>query len=276
MFKSTIFVISCLFALVCKGQATEADSGSHEAMKFSARQQNSNSDCTTLRIPWNLCGACPLKPFKVKGGGNVNFNGINRFDIYDLSSPQCRHMLNRYVQFNPCDDVRRKAVSEMDKKGSAKKQVIYFMYSVCELCCDCVPIGSRENDYEKRKEEGTLINIKRGNCAAHFFYDTCRIWPKSSKILGLRGNASEGDEWCDDFKRWQFSPAAKGWLHNNNVGGITNGMAEAMDSVLRVSNCGLERTWKDCVRMERGQNRVWSWRTLTNMKQLSQQIGYFE
>lgn len=258
MLKSTIFVISCLFALLCKAQPTQADSASHEAMKFSARQQNSASDCTTLRIPWNLCTACPLKPFSVKKGGVVNFGGVNRFDIYDLSSTRCRHMLNRYVEFNPCDDVRKDAVRDMDKKGSAKRSVIYFMYSVCELCCDCVPIGSREEDYEKRKAEGTLINIKRGNCAAHFFYDTCRVWPKSSKILGLQGNVSsnEGDGWCDDFRTWQFSPAAKGWLHNNNVGGITGDMAEAMESLLRVSNCGLKKTWTDCVRMERGQNRV--------------------
>lgn len=256
MFKSTIFVISCLFALVCKVQATQADSGSHEAMKSSVRQQNSNSDCSTVRIPWNLCSACPLKPFTVQDG-KPNFNGINRFDIYDLSSRQCRNMLNRYVQFNPCDDVRRDAVRDLDKKVSAKEQVVYFMYTVCEMCCDCIPFGAKEDEYEKRKAEGTLVDLNRGNCPAHFFYDVCRIFPKSSNILGLRGNppSNGGDRWCDDFTEWISSPASNGWT-TSNVGGITGNMEKAMESLVRVTNCGLKQTWTNCVRLERGENRI--------------------
>lgn len=258
MFQSTIFVITCSITFAFIVQAIQTGSDRYEVINISGRQANSETNCSTLRIPWNLCSACPLKPFTVKPGGVVNFGGVNRFDIYDLSSSQCRNMLNRYVTFNPCDDVRKTAVMNMDNSGAAKRRVIYFMYSVCELCCDCVPIGSREEDYEKRKEEGTLVKIERGNCAAHFFYDTCRIWPTSSKILGLLENSTtnEGEEWCDDFRTWQFSPAAKGWLRNNDAGGITAPMADAMKSLLRVSNCGHKKTWTDCVRMERGQNRV--------------------
>ena len=167
-------------------------------------------------------------------------------------------MMQRYVDANPCDQTRKKALANIDKL-SRYKVMIYFMYSVCETCCDCIPIGAREHQYEERKKSKPLINIKRGNCAAHFHYDTCKIWPKARQITSLKGRAykySDKAQWCPDFKTWQFSPYAKGWLRNDNVDGFTWKMRRAMNSLAAKTRCGQETQWKNCVKMERAQGRA--------------------
>lgn len=217
-------------------------------------RQEKASPCTTVRIPWNLCPACKLKPFTGKGAF-LNFNGVNRYDIYDLSTPRCKNELRRYVRFNPCDTVRRNAVYSMNKKNS-KLVLIYFMYSLCETCCDCVPIGAKLGQYAQRKAANTLINIARGNCAAHFIYDTCKIWPKAGQITGLYGKQLNLPQHCPDFKNWIDSPASNGWLTNNNVGGLTPKMKRAMTQLTNTARCREETLWKNCVRMESAQRRV--------------------
>lgn len=226
---------------------------------LSARQAATN--CTVPRIPWNLCTACKLKNFTVAPGTtNVNFGGVNRFDIYDLNQTQCMKMLQRYVKFNPCDTIRANALANINKPWGYKT-IIYFMYSICETCCDCIPIGSRVSSYEEQKENGTLVNIYRGNCAAHFYYDTCRIWPEARQITGLYGkrfNSSDDPnfKWCGDFKKWQFSDNAKQWIKNNNVKGVTWRMRRAMRQMAIFGRCSEETQWKNCVNMELAQKRV--------------------
>lgn len=212
------------------------------------------SSCKTARIPPNLCPACKLKPFTGRGA-NLNFKGVNRYDIYDLSTEQCKDELRRYVQFNPCDTVRKKAVESMDDYSS-KLVLIYFMYSVCETCCDCVPIGATLEQYEERSATNTLINIARGNCAAHFIYDTCKVWPKAGQITGLDGEQLDLPQFCSDFRAWIKSPVSDGWISNNNVGGLTSKMRYAMTQLTSAARCGEETLWKNCVRMEAAQRRI--------------------
>lgn len=255
-----LFTLSPVVLIVALLLSTQAVGTSFGIYHLSARQAAA-PNCTVPRIPWNMCTACKLKPFTVNPGtNNVNFHGVNRFDIYNLSSPQCRKMIERYVAFNPCDTVRANALAKLDT-DTGYRTMIYFMYSVCETCCDCIPIGSRESQYEERKKNGTLINIYRGNCAAHFYYDTCRIWPKARQITGLYGkrfnsSSNANFEWCPDFKKWQFSPDAKQWIKNNQVNGVTWRMRRAMRHISIYGRCGEETQWKNCVKMELAQKRV--------------------
>lgn len=226
---------------------------------LSARQAWSN--CTTPRIPWNLCTACQLKPFNGTGV-NVTFSGqVNRFDIYNLSTPSCRQAMQRYVTDNPCDIRRARALAAIDTSESAYKVMAYFLYSVCETCCDCIPIGALEKEYWQRRVAGTLINIHRGNCPAHFFYDTCKIWPDSRQLLNSKGKPyryalNEKAEWCGDFKTWQFSNYSKNWLRNNNVKGMTWLMRRALIQITHRAKCKQRRQWINCLRLERAQGRV--------------------
>lgn len=247
----------CLFLASLVLSPVYVDATSFGLYHLSARQAASN--CTVPRLPWNLCTVCKLKPFDGKGS-NLNFGGINRFDIYDLSTPRCMAMMQRYVKFNPCDTLRAKALANIDKLWGYKTMT-YFMYSICETCCDCIPIGSREDEYEERSRNGKLIHVDRGNCAAHFYYDTCRIWPNARQITGLYGKVFKHSDhprfqWCSDFKRWQFSPNARGWLRNNNVKGLTQNMRRAMRYMSIYGRCREKTQWQNCVKMERAQFRV--------------------
>lgn len=248
-----VLLLSTLYS-ACPTHAT-----SFGVFHLSARQAWSN--CTTPRIPWNLCTACQLKPFNGTGN-NVTFSGqINRFDIYNISTPYCKSAMQRYVRENPCDVRRAAALAKMDTSESAYKVMAYFLYSVCELCCDCIPIGAREDEYWRRRLTGNLVSIFRGNCPAHFFYDTCKIWPESRQILNSRDKPyryalNEKSEWCGHFKTWQFSNYSKNWLRNNNVKGMTWLMRRAMNQMMHRAKCKQRTQWINCLRMEKAQRRV--------------------
>lgn len=252
---SPLFVLPLLLLLIV--HAPGANATSFGVYHLSDRQ--AASGCRSVRVPPQMCTACPLKPFNGTGP-HLNFgaDAINRFDIYNLSSDACQNAMELYVRTNPCDDKRARAWANRGTLGS--QQVwIYFMYSVCETCCDCIPIGAAVNQYNWRKRRNRLINVRRGNCAAHFFYDTCKIWPNAGRIVTTWDSDKRTpwvSPWCDNFRTWQFSPNAKGWLRNNNVNGTTYRMRRGMNMLMRASRCTNKRQWQDCVRMEKAQGRV--------------------
>lgn len=195
---------------------------------------------------------------------NYTPGGVNRFDIYQVNNTWCRTKLKQYVDNNPCDTKRATTIKNLDSDKpwqamNAYKQLIYFMYSVCETCCDCIPIGSREDSYAEQKANNTVVHVARGNCAAHMHYDTCRIWPNAGEFLWLKGTPSNTTTpWCPDFKWWQLeSNFSRGWLRNNDVDGLTDNMKRGMNELMKRTLCGRNPgLWKDCVRMERAQFRV--------------------
>lgn len=253
-FHAHVAVLLSLVCLVAPALANK-DYRTIDLVGNAVSRQFQGSACTIARIPWNLCVSCKLKPFTGTGNG-VSFGGVNRFDIYDLSTPECQSMIRRYVEYNPCDQTRAKALQNLGTMES-NLTLIYFMYSVCETCCDCIPIGAREDEYEERKAKGTLINIRRGNCAAHFRYDTCLVWNNAEQITGLKGRQwNNTAPWCQDFIDWQNSPNAQGWLRNDDVSGLTFLMRRAMKQLTRAARCNEEGQWKSCVRYEGAQGRV--------------------
>lgn len=239
-------------ALVTTCVGTSFDLGM-EDLRIVARQRRSS--CTNIRIPRNMCTACKLKPFTVEGN-KVDFHGQNRFDIYDLSTPGCQRHLRSYAAMNPCDEPRVRALNRLNNTFE-QQAMVYFMYSVCETCCDCIPIGARVDQYDERKANGTLINIFRGNCAAHFRYDTCAIWPQASHITGPFGKIFDDRRgWCPDFLEWQASENSRGWIKNNNVDGVTNDMRRGMRQITRKARCAERTQWSNCIGMELAQGRV--------------------
>lgn len=256
--SATMLACAAVFALLGAGLSAAHISGDESAEDVALAavfRQQGGSSCTTVRIPWNMCTACKLKPF-TGTGPNLNFGGVNRYDIYDLSTAQCQAQLRRYAEYNPCDSTRTAAIASLGNSSSPNLALIYFMYSVCETCCDCVPIGARIEEYEQRRAAGSLINIRRGNCAAHFHYDTCNVWPNTGQITGLRGKQFDLAPWCPDFLDWINSPNSSRWPTNNNATGITFNMARAMRQLTNKARCKEESQWKNCVRMESAQGRL--------------------
>lgn len=209
-----------------------------------SRQQS--DECRTIRMPPSLCRACPMLPFT--GGGNFE---RGQYDMYDLTTPQCKGQINQYLKLNPCDKDTAKAV-----QNNHRSDIAYFLYSICEQCCDCIPIGAKKEQYANRKNNNRLLSIRRGNCAAHFHYDVCRIWSKYEHLTWGEGKEVRRAEVCPQFRNWIFSDDASNWLQNPKAKGLTKDMRRAMWALLARTQCTNKRVWTDCTRLERAQNRV--------------------
>lgn len=221
-----------------------------------------NSECNEIHIPAMLCTTCRMRTFKVTPKG-PDFNRKSEYDIYDLTTPSCMAKLYKYIQINPCDYKRSQAVHDLMKSKRVRESrdtLSYFMYSICETCCDCISIGARVEQYESRKARNNLINTRRGNCAAHFAVDVCNIWPEVNHIVG--GPASSiwpgNGKWkyCKEFRDWWGSPRASGWEGANNQGGTSPRMQRALKQITKSNYCEEKRQWMDCVRFERALGRI--------------------
>lgn len=143
--------------------------------------------CSSVSLPKELCLSCPLKDVIQSGDNAGDF--ANCRSIYNIDSVECMGALKDYAALNPCDWRRAEQVyqlltSENDwVKAQAKEKLDYFIYSICEQCCDCIPQSSKYSNYEDIAHNvSNLYTHTRGNCAAHAYYDVSRI-PQSNTVL---------------------------------------------------------------------------------------------
>lgn len=124
--------------------------------------------CEGVELPPSLCKSCSLKPTKNNG------HFFNCKSIYNLNTPKCKSDLQKYVQKNPCDWKRKLQVQRnlpQDREG-----LDYFLYSICEQCCDCIKKGTMVTMFNKLKKGHTMDQPKlytpnRGNCPSHAYFD---------------------------------------------------------------------------------------------------------
>lgn len=137
-----------------------------------AREQLGAAGCTDITLPHDLCVKCPLR--------DVAWNGDfqNCRSIYNIHAPGCQGQLIDYVKMNQCDWRRAEQVDQWVNspdpwvRDQAKEKLDYFVYAICEQCCDCIPISSTWMDHsEAVQDEQKLYTYTRGNCAAHAHYD---------------------------------------------------------------------------------------------------------
>lgn len=206
--------------------------------------------CEKIVLPPKLCGACKLKP----PGPGGNF--VNCKAIYDLDDPACRAQLENYARLNRnCDPVRVRQVENFSVPAN-KMGLDYFVYSVCEECCDCIPIGARSDQYSTRKEKNTLLSSRRGNCPAHAAYDICLIWPN---VKFVSGPFSKDQFWrpkiCPLLKSWLRSPQSNNWLERSVVP-MDKRIFEFLTRFGRVARCRNRDTWMRCQMLEENQKRL--------------------
>ncbi len=112
--------------------------------------------------------------------------------------------MQKYVEANPCDVKRVKAMADLavnPNDDKARGVVDYFLYSVCEQCCDCVPMGANSVLYPQylarhTAANPTLYSATRGNCPAHAEYDICMVAPKVTHFTSI------GDPADPAFDAW--------------------------------------------------------------------------
>lgn len=207
--------------------------------------------CEGIYLPTRLCRSCELSGYDSNGF----FNDCTA--IYKVSEPKCKAQLELYTKLNPCDTVR---AAQLGNLGNAtnRRDLDYFVYSVCEECCDCIPSGARPWAYNQRRARGisALTNLARGNCPAHAYYDICLVWPLVRHV-SAPGNRlrSSFPKICPLLTSWFKSPAANNWNNNNNVT-----MAAPIKNFLllfnRVARCRARPTWESCTALEKAQRRI--------------------
>ena len=140
-------------------------------------QMGQGVQCKHIQWPSNLCAKCPLK----ETNGNGEF--FNCKSIYNLNNPGCKAEIQKYVNANPCDFKRKEQLKAWTSWSI--QQLDYFVYSMCEECCDCIHEGRTPGQYFWLKgihtpQKPTLYTPKRGNCPSHAYFDVS----SSPNILG--------------------------------------------------------------------------------------------
>ncbi len=214
--------------------------------------------CTVVKLPNNLCTSCPLRPPNSKG------QFIKCDDTYDTSAPSCLSAMKQYVADNPCDPMRADAVAKLEANpdDKAARQIVdYFLYSVCEQCCDCVPMGANKDffsQYAKAHSASspTLYDPARGNCPAHAYYDVCKILPKVKAFTrGSVGNLESMPAACGLLNEWFASPARKNW-QDEPASNITPELRKFLNNMLEAGQCASKNIWDQCYDLESKQRHL--------------------
>lgn len=177
--------------------------------------------------------------------------------IYDLENKACREELNNYANMNAhCDPVRAKQVKNIDASAN-KMGLDYFVYSVCEECCDCIPRGASVGQYQMRKATGNLHNVNRGNCPAHAWFDICKIWPQVAFVSspGQKDPVKESPPICPILTTWIRRPENSNWLLRSHVE-IERPIKRFLKRFVSVAKCRFRLPWQSCVQLEAAQNRL--------------------
>lgn len=201
--------------------------------------------CTQVKLPAGLCHRCPLKPPLPDG----RFNDCR--SIYDSTRSDCMTAMDEYANANKhCDPIRYEAVRKLRSDPTdvyARRVVEYFLYSVCEQCCDCIPMGISR----------TLVGAwvpDRGNCPAHAWYDICQIIPNVTHFVQI-GNEAASDKYknlppaCPLLTKWADSPYFNGWPTNPKTV-IEPNVRLFLTNTLEAINCSSKRVWDKCYDLE--------------------------
>ena len=143
--------------------------------------------------------------------------------------------------------------------GSARNVADYFLYAVCEQCCDCVPMGSNDKLYDQYLADGTLMDPYRGNCPAHAFYDICKVFPVVEAITPI-GAAMPSDTVpaCgagSELDKWFNSPASRGWESNPKTT-LSAPLKRFFDGMLDAAACTDRKQWLACHDLEERQKKL--------------------
>lgn len=205
--------------------------------------------CEVFTLPRGMCRSCDFRGFDSRG----NLDDCSA--IYNIDARPCKRQIGEYVRLNPCDTIRARQWRDFDNPAN-KMALDYFIYSICEECCDCIPNMSTADQFGARFNSNTLISLNRGNCPAHAHFDICRIWPDVTTVT-IDGVAPRQGlpKICPQIRSWIESPAGRDWPNNDNAD-INFRITRFLRIFNRFARCRNRVTWRRCIGLERSQGRI--------------------
>lgn len=211
------------------------------------------ANCSNIRIPPMMCPKCHLRPENPDGTFGT---GVKK-DIFDFDTPACIKQVENYVRINPCDTVRAQFLKDYKTSKLAYAKMAQFMYTICEQCCDMIPIGSLPEEYEARLKSNTLHTDTRGNGVAHFYFDICKLFPKVTRFIKPWWKTIDDmPKLCPLAVYWMKSKYARGWPGIADGKGIPKDLQKAIGTLPKTFGCRKKRVWKDCIPQEQRNGRV--------------------
>lgn len=147
--------------------------------------------CADIVIPNNFCEVCGIsRAVRPEENGNYQ-NCLYTSGVESISgnvNMQCLDMIETYVTINPCDTPRANGLRRyrellslphfLRRFRSRSRQIMdSFVYAICELACDCIPQYNASINLRQ-------IDVQRGNCQGHAYYDVCQIYPNIQLVRG--------------------------------------------------------------------------------------------
>lgn len=215
------------------------------------RSLGDGSTCEVPIIPPRLCLSCRLKPTDAGG----KFKECD--NIYNLTAPECKEQFQKYAALNPCDPLRQQQVADYENNIKA---LDFFVYAVCEECCDCITVGAKVNEYWKRKKSNTLFDVEgRANCGTHAAVDICKVLPNIKTVVNYKSAMphpnviAELPKICPPLKDWRNG---RSQLPEEEQELVPEFAHEFLRNYTHAARCFKKSLWQSCVRLESDQNRV--------------------
>lgn len=213
--------------------------------------------CRVYRLPPEMCQKCKLRPDGYDKRGKFE----QCTNIYDIQNPGCVDQLKLYAKWNRrCDKLRYNQIT--NSFNTSLVQLDYFVYSVCEECCDCVSTGSRLGQYNARNKTGTLFQYRqRANCGTHAAADICLVWPKVRTVVNWwkqippKAVVDKMPDVCTILRNWREERKDPNYPMEQRK----NVPMEALPflrNFSKAARCGSSTVWNECVDLETKQRRI--------------------
>lgn len=246
----------------CHVKDTDPKKNETKAMYFSA------PSCKSVTLPPKLCSACRLRLNGITQKGNFK----DCSSIYNLQAPGCKEQLEKYVTNNSCD--RKRATQVRNWTPKSRKKLDFFVYALCEECCDCIPTSAEQDEFvmrkaahanEKSDEEDKLFTPLRGNCVSHARFDICTLFPNITSIVaeGVKP-IRESERMCDKLKKYirnlrrttSQSPIDFDTLPEMPM--LGGKIKRFLININNANQCKRRQVWERCVILEKRQGRICS------------------
>lgn len=258
---SAIRALSALAVLTALASPPLANALSIYPCHSNKHRMGDSVSCRRINLPRGLCSACPLRPTSPMG------EFLKCWDIFDTSAPACLSKMLEYVAANPCDRKRAEAVAAVAKNPAdraARATIDYFLYSVCELCCDSIPMGARADRYSQYLAAHTLANPTlytpmRGNSAAHAWFDICKVAPNVTHFAHPddppHAREKELRRACGMLDKWGTAPESREWMNTPRVV-LEPDLVAFLSLTLEKLQCTKRDVWDQCYILEAAQGRL--------------------